>query len=285
MYEYRTTIACVAALLLVSATASAAERTMTGKIKAVDTEKNLIAIDDLELSVTKKTKITIDGKGSGIDKVQQGRSATVVYDDNLDVAISITISIKAKENAATGEQLAEDVLDQQLIGPKKTDDITNWSINRGVLKLDKTGPSIRTKKTYKDFELHLEFKLPPKCNTGVFLRGRYELNLLDSQFRRADGKPVPRNEKCGSIYGQIAPLRDAYQGPGKWNTLDVRMVGDEVTVKMNDVVIIDAQSVDGVTPGALDENESDPGPIVFQAHATAGQEFRKMTIKPIQMGE
>lgn len=282
--------ACLSTCLVMSTVATAAEKTVTANIKSVDAAKNSIHLGDVDLDVTRKTKITVDGKKATLDDIKAGQKAKVTYDDEIEVAISIAATKDGKDDAKPAEDdsdaevLLEETLDKW-IPVKKGEDISNWSVSEGVLTLDATGPSIRTKKTYDDFDLHLEFKLPPKCNTGVFLRGRYELQLLDSQFTPPSGKPLPATDKCGAICGLIAPSKDVYKGPKKWNTLDVRFVGDKVTVKMNDVVIIENKVIKSVTGGALDENESDPGPILLQAHALAGQEFRNITIKPIPIAE
>ena len=96
---------------------------------------------------------------------------------------------------ATAEDMKTTIvlLDEQLLDswqpPKRSEDISNWYLSDGELTMKSAGPSLRTKQTFRDFDLHLEFKLPPKCNTGVFLRGRYEVQLVDSQVRKNDGKP------------------------------------------------------------------------------------------------
>jgi len=165
--------------------------------------------------------------------------------------------------------------------PKKSEDISNWSLIDGILTMKSAGPSLRTKQTFQDFDLHLEFKLPPKCNTGVYLRGRYEVQLLDSQARKRDGAQFTGVQGCGAIYGQIAPSKDTYRGPNKWNSLDVRLVGETVTVRLNDTLLIDAATLNGPTSAPLDENESDPGPILLQSHSVTGLAFRNITIKPL----
>jgi hypothetical protein len=282
MYPKLSALVCLCLVMTTSVFAD--EKTVTAKVKAVDAAKNSITLDDLTLDVTRKTKITVDGKKAKLEDIKTDQQAKVTYDDGLEVAVSITVEKRADGDGNPVEGDAEALLGDSLDkwnAPKKGEDISNWSITEGVLRLDEAGPSLRTKKTYEDFDLHLEFKLPPKNNTGVFLRGRYEVQLLDSQFRTKDGRPVPPKESCGAIYGQLAPSKDVYRGSNKWNTLDVRLIGNVVTVRINDVVVIDSKAIDVVTGGDLDENESDPGPILLQAHATHGQEFRNITIKPI----
>lgn len=165
--------------------------------------------------------------------------------------------------------------------PSPKSEKSKWTLKDGVLRLNGKGPSLVTKQKFDDFELHLEFKLPSKCNSGVYLRGRYEISLLDSDFRNKHGQPVGPIGACGAIWGKIAPAIDAYKGPNKWNTLDVRLVGQEVTVRLNDSLIIDRRTIRGVTGGALDANETDPGPILLQSSDVIGSEFRSLRIKPI----
>lgn len=165
--------------------------------------------------------------------------------------------------------------------PKKDEDISNWLVANGILSINANGPSLRTKQTFRDFDLHLEFKLPSKCNAGVYLRGRYEVQLLDNEWRTSKGTPPTPVQSCGAIYGQAAPSQNVYRGPDKWNTLDVRLFGEVVTVRMNEVTIIDAFTLNGTTSAALDENESDPGPIVLQSASPPGPEFRNIRIKPV----
>jgi len=104
---------------------------------------------------------------------------------------------------------------------------------------------------------------------------------LDSEFRFQNGKPAHPSAACGAIYNQIAPSKNMYRGPNKWNTMDIRLVGQVVTIRMNDVLVIDSKTIDGITVGALDAFEAEPGPLVLQAHGVVGQEFRNIRIKPI----
>jgi len=91
MIQHRITFACIATCLVISATASAAEQTVKGKVKSVDATKNSIKIDDLELDVTRKTKITVDGKKATLADIKSGQKASVTYDDSLEAAISILV--------------------------------------------------------------------------------------------------------------------------------------------------------------------------------------------------
>jgi hypothetical protein len=156
----------------------------------------------------------------------------------------------------------------------------NWSAKNGVLAYMGVGPSLATQEKFNDFDLHLEFALTEGCNSGVYLRGRYEVQLLDSAATLPNGNPVPPTGVNGAIWGLIAPTQVVYSGPGKWNTLDVRLIGRTVTVRINNVTVIDGQAISRPTIAALDANESEPGPIMLQGH-TGVVKFRNITIAPM----
>ena len=249
-------------------------------MEVVDTVNDTIAKQLAEYRNTKqKSGPLTDAKNQGLG----GESSSSAEPIDAPAASREQSAFEAKYNnprTETKSLLLGNILSQwQAV--KKNDDISNWLVESGVLRLSRIGPSIRTKEVYRDFELHLEFKLPAENNTGVFLRGRYEVQLLDSLYRSAKGEPAPPISSSGAIYGQHAPSKEVYKGPNQWNTLDVRLIGDNVTIVMNSVTIIESKTLSKVTAGALDENESDPGPIVLQAHGTAGQEFRNISIKPV----
>jgi hypothetical protein len=153
-----------------------------------------------------------------------------------------------------------------------------WSVRKGELicvarqkKMD-----LISDRLFRDFELQLDFKLGPGGDSGVFLRGRYQVQLFDTTKKMA-----PPKSACGAIQGQIAPLRQAYFGPGRWNTLAVTLVGRQVTVVMNGQVVIDAQQISGPTVDALDDLEDQPGPILLQCWLNEFA-FRNIRIRPIQ---
>jgi hypothetical protein len=178
--------------------------------------------------------------------------------------------------------LATENLNNVWTSNKIGEGIDNWRLNRGVLKLVSKGADIRTRDVYQDFDLHLEFRLPPANNSGVFLRGRYEIQLLDTQARSPNGKEFPLNMQCGSIWKVYAPSQLVYNGENQWNTIDARLIGNIVTVKMNGVTIIEGKELTRPTDEAMNVNESGPGPIILQAFGNSiGQEFRNIRIKVI----
>jgi hypothetical protein len=157
---------------------------------------------------------------------------------------------------------------------------SNWRIADGVLSCVGDGPSLMTKTKFENFDLHLEFSLPPEGSSGVFLRGRYELQLLDQQYRSKDGRPIALISNHGAIYGSIAPSEIVYLGPNKWNAMDVRLEGRNVTVVLNGKPVIKNQMIDRPSPVAIDRNESSPGPILLQASPIPGLRFRNASITP-----
>lgn len=153
-----------------------------------------------------------------------------------------------------------------------------WTARAGELiaAQQKGGASLVTESEYRDFELHLEFMLPPGGNSGVFLRGRYEVQLFDTQ------RPVAPNRSCGSIYGQAAPLQSVYLGAGKWNVLDVKLVGPDVTVTMNQTKIIDQFTLTVPTNAIFDNRPvSEPGAIILQ-HQGSALRFKNIRLRELK---
>lgn len=153
----------------------------------------------------------------------------------------------------------------------------NWSVKDGILTCTAHGPALATNDRFADFDLHVEFSLPKQSNSGIFLRGRYEIQLIDSW-----PDPLKPTQQCGSLYGIAAPSDPtAYRnGTGEWNTLDIRIVGRTVTVTMNGTRIVDAAQATHHTSGGADSD--DPGPITLQAYGSGpGARFRNVTIRPL----
>lgn len=157
---------------------------------------------------------------------------------------------------------------------------SNWRLADGVLTCLGEGPSLMTKTKFDNFDLHLEFSLPPESSSGVFLRGRYEVQLLDQQYRTKDGRPAEGIANHGAIYGSIAPSEIVYLGPNKWNSMDVRLEGRNVTIVLNGKTVIKNQAIDKPSNVAVDRNESAPGVILLQASQIPGVRFRNASIAP-----
>jgi hypothetical protein len=125
-----------------------------------------------------------------------------------------------------------------------------------------------------NFKLHVDFRIIDHSNSGIGLRGRYEVQIADDIDR------APSNRGSGAILGRIAPTANVSRLPGEWQTLTIRLVGRQVTVLLNGVRVIDHQTIEGPTAIALDANEGDPGPILLQCdHGPV--EFRKIVVHPL----
>jgi hypothetical protein len=154
----------------------------------------------------------------------------------------------------------------------------NWKMEEGVLDNTKSGPNIRTKRMFKDFKLHIEFNVPAHGNSGVYLRGRYEIQVADS-FEEPLG-----TGSCGALYGRIAPSENVCKKPGEWQSFDITLVGQRVTVLQNGRTIIDNKEVEGITGGALNSNEYAPGPIYLQGDHTSVK-YRNIVLTPAKTTE
>lgn len=152
-------------------------------------------------------------------------------------------------------------------------DNNRFTMKHGTLVNQKSGGNLITKQEFNDFKLHVEFKYPEGSNSGIYLRGRYETQILDSYGMD------PESHNLGGIYGFIDPSVNAAKKAGEWQTYDITLVGRMVTVVLNDTEVICNRPIPGITGGALDSNEGEPGPIMLQGdHGPI--EFRNITITP-----
>ena len=148
-----------------------------------------------------------------------------------------------------------------------------WRAVNGVLQSPKSGANIVTDRTFTDYKLHLEFRYPKGSNSGVYQRGRYEVQIEDSLTTE------PQNDLLGGIYGFIAPSEVAAKKPGEWQTYDITLVGRMITVVANGKMVVCNREIPGITGGALDSNEGEPGPLLLQGdHGPI--EYRNITIRP-----
>lgn len=159
-----------------------------------------------------------------------------------------------------------------------------WSVENGVL-VNRPAPAIegqprrrfvnlRTDREFEDFNLTLEVKMPAGSNSGVYLRGIYEVQVFDSH-----GKPLDSHH-MGAIYSRIKPSVAAEKPAGEWQSLDITLVDRHVTVRLNGTTIIDNQPLAGCTGGALWSDEFRPGPIFLQGdHGPV--DYRNMVLRPV----
>jgi len=175
----------------------------------------------------------------------------------------------------------KDLTGWKLTNPKATN---GWCVVDGVLhnevpphepgKPHASYGNLRTEQEFEDFHLTLETNLPKNGNSGVYIRGIYECQVLDSY-----GKPVdPHN--MGAIYSRICPLVAVEKPAGEWQTMDITYVDRHVTVILNGTKIIDNQPIPGCTGGALWSDVLRPGPIYLQGDHT-GANFRNIVLRPV----
>lgn len=149
-----------------------------------------------------------------------------------------------------------------------------WHTEAGILFNDRSCADLKSNIDFWNFHLHLEFRLDDKGGSGVYLRGRYEVQIDH------DGNMPPTPRSTGAIFGHIAPTLSAGKNPDEWQTLDVTLIGREVTVRLNDHVVIAHEQIPGPTGAALDSDEARPGPIMLQGdHGRVS--FRNIVITPL----
>jgi len=162
---------------------------------------------------------------------------------------------------------------KNLDGWQPTGKENQWVVENGILKSPRPGSNIKTNKTFNDFKLHIEFRYPKESNSGVYLRGRYEVQVEDSKGMEAT------NIHLGGLYGFIDPLEMVAKNAGEWQSFDITLVGRIVTVVANGKTIIRDQIIPGITGGALDSREAESGPIMMQGdHGLI--EYRNIVITP-----
>jgi hypothetical protein len=160
----------------------------------------------------------------------------------------------------------------KLKNPKLPD---GWKIVNGVMENHMPSSDIVSEQQFMDFKLHLEFNVAAKSNSGVYLRGRYEVQIQDDY-----GKPA-ESHFIGGLYGFIDPVVNAAKKAQEWQSYDVTLLGRWVTVVLNGRTVIDNKEIPGITGGALHSREGEPGPLMLQGdHGDVF--FRKLVLTPVE---
>jgi hypothetical protein len=150
----------------------------------------------------------------------------------------------------------------------------NWSVVEGAMTNTPPANNLVSKEKFQDFKLQAEYKLDTNSNSGIYLRGRYELQVLDDF-----GKDT-FNRGHMSVYGWHTPAVNASKPVGEWQTMEATLVGNKLTVVLNGKKVQDNVTLEAITGGALDANELEPGPIMLQGdHEKVW--YRKVTVTPI----
>ena len=151
---------------------------------------------------------------------------------------------------------------------------SGWTMVDGAMTNEAKANNLVSKQRFKDFRIQAEYKLEKASNSGIYLRGRYELQVLDDL-----GKP-PESHGHMSLYAWVAPKVNASKAPGEWQAMEATIVGNHVTVVLNGQTVQDNVAIPAITGGALDANETEPGPIMLQGdHGKVW--FRKVVVTPI----
>ena len=148
-----------------------------------------------------------------------------------------------------------------------------WEAANGVLRSPRSGANLVTERAFGDFRLHIEFRFPKGSNSGIYLRGRHEVQVED------DETLASASHRFSGVYGFIAPSENVSRGPGQWQSYDITLVGRMITVVANGKRVICDQEIPGITGGALDSNEGEPGPLLLQGdHGPI--EYRNIVLTP-----
>ncbi len=150
-----------------------------------------------------------------------------------------------------------------------------WTVVNGILTGTGQADDLVTRQKFWNFELHAEYRLGERSNSGIGLRGRYEVQIA-SDF----GQP-PGMHGTGALYTRILPKVNAGKAPGEWQTYDIRLVGREVTAILNGVTLYEKGVIDGLTGIAYDANEGEPGSLELQGDHGA-VEFRNIVLTPLK---
>ena len=217
----------------------------------------------------------VDGNGKPVGKV-------MTFSARRNPKIGPAPDLKAAVRGKPVNLLAGTIADFELMESNKEN---GWTLKDGVLSnriqrdakgksLHKNG-NLRTKRDdFYDFNLKYEVRVLPGCNSGVYLRGIYEIQVLDSYGKAVDC------HNMAAYYGRVTPKVAAEKKAGEWQTVDVTLYKRHLTVVLNGVKIIDNVPVVGITGGAMTANEFVNGPLYIQGdHSDA--DFRNMVLTPL----
>jgi len=150
---------------------------------------------------------------------------------------------------------------------------SSWVVKDGCLVNESAGSNIATDRKFQDFKLHVEVNCPTNANSGIYLRGRYEVQVEDDSIQE------PPSHHMGAVYGFLAPQPEQPRRPGTWQTFDITLLGRFVTVVQNGQTIINNREIPGITGGAINSDEASPGPIYLQGDH-GGIAYRNIVLTP-----
>ena len=166
-------------------------------------------------------------------------------------------------------------MEKDLTGWHASGETNQWIVKDGVLTSPHSGSNLLTDQTFNDFKLHIEFRYPEGSNSGVYLRGRYEVQI------EASHNDEPLKDKCSVLFMVLLRRSEmASKKPGEWQSYDITLlIGRMVTVVANGKTVICNREIPGPTGGAINSKEGEPGPIYIQGdHGPI--DYRNIIITP-----
>jgi hypothetical protein len=151
-----------------------------------------------------------------------------------------------------------------------------WKVEDGSLVTPGNGPELINNSKFEDFKLHVEFNCAANSNSGIYLRGRYEVQI------ETDSIEEPSSHHMGGVYGFLAPSPELPRESEEWQSFDITLIGRWITVVQNGQTIIDNKEIPGITGGALDSHEDLPGPIYLQGSEKGHVAYRSIVITPAE---
>lgn len=224
-----------------------------------------------------------------LPKQYEGRTDDLIFVGHLEDGKLVGTTTFSDGTATTWQGVrAPDLADQGLVWTREIDMLARgmdawqprdadapfyWSFEDEGLVNSAVGTDIVSKEVFGDFELESEYAYPAKSNSGIYLRGRYEFQILD------DFEQKPNTVgSTGAVYGFLTPSENAVLAPDEWNSVKITLRGRWITVVLNGTTIHENVEIPGITGGALDSNEAAPGPIFLQGdHGPIT--FRKLVIR------
>jgi hypothetical protein len=149
-----------------------------------------------------------------------------------------------------------------------------WSVADGILKNSPPTTDIISEQKFWNFDLHVEFRIVRNSNSGIALRGRYEIQIAENYGQQ------PNVHGAAALYSRVAASVNASKPPGEWQTYDIRLVGRQVTVVHNGTKVLDKVEVEGLTAMADNPDEATPGPFIVQGDHT-NVEIRSFVVTPL----
>ena len=196
--------------------------------------------------------ITVEGKLEG----EEIKGKLISNKGNEYVLTGVKAPYLVREGAGVLGQPIELFNGKDLAGWTSFGGENHWSVKDGILTNEKAGANLMTDESFEDFKLEAEFRYTEGGNSGIYLRGRYEVQIEDSPLDRHPGSLY-----FAGVYGFLAPSEIATLGANQWNSYEITLRGRMVTIVANGKTVISNQEIPGITGGALNSKEGEPGPI------------------------